>query len=113
MHQCEYRYKDGAQCIIDKLPEHRKMCTEHAILTRRAEEKRLNDAKRYQRNKHKRPSRAKVKPEGQMTVKIPETGPQYYDHTAPWRCGFEGCKTCKGKPTYEEYMTAKFAKKGT
>lgn len=27
-----------------------------------------------------------------------------YDHTAPWKCSLAGCKECKKKPTYQEYM---------
>jgi hypothetical protein len=35
--------------------------------------------------------------------------PGFYDHTAPWSCSLEGCGLCARKPSYEEYMGAKFS----
>lgn len=26
-----------------------------------------------------------------------------HDHTAPYRCGLEGCKVCEGKPSYRDW----------
>ncbi len=33
--------------------------------------------------------------------------PGMADHTAPWRCGLDGCEVCGGKPTYEAWAGAR------
>ncbi len=33
----------------------------------------------------------------------------FHDHTAPWRCNVIACSRCAEKPTYVEYMSARFA----
>jgi hypothetical protein len=104
--QCQYFYHDNAQCELKAGRNKRNMCPSHNLITQRKEDKRKNDAKRDWTIAGGRPSRAKKqnhKPGQQQ-----EEAPVYYDHTTPWRCGLTGCRTCKDKPSYEEYFRKKY-----
>lgn len=109
MGRCIYRYKDNEQCIIDHLPPGRTMCTDHALLTRRAEEKAKNDAKRNRPNSLAEGRASRAKPVVEKTEHVERWDEHFlYDHTAPWRCSLQECEKCKDKPTYRDYFKEKY-----
>lgn len=106
MARCAYLYKDGAQCII-RAPYGKKMCEDHRLLVQMAKDKAKHNAKNYKRYDENRKAKRAKKPKVEKIKAEPEKK-IFHDHTAPWSCALENCGKCKNKPTYIEYMRARF-----
>lgn len=102
--RCQYFYENGKRCIITgQFKNKREMCPQHNLITQRKVDKAKEYARRPKTISEGRPSRAKPGP--RVNAKPPpDSGPIYYDHTAPWKCSLKDCDVCKHKPTYNNYM---------